>query len=119
MAADTITVTDNRTGKTTDPPILEGTVGQPTVDIGRLNSELGYMSYDAGFVSTASCKSTSPGNLLRTWQLDDTDAVFQTRVDDFTDRPGSERAAKIPGVFIEEAVSEEYDSSAPLVTKAF
>lgn len=57
MSEDSITVIDNRTGKQTDLPIVEGTLGQPTVDIGRLNSELGYLSYDAGFVSTASCKS--------------------------------------------------------------
>ncbi|MFM8331226.1 MAG: citrate synthase [Candidatus Methylumidiphilus sp.] len=57
MAKDTITVTDNRTGVTAEFPILEGTLGQATVDITGLNSKLGYLSYDPGFVSTASCQS--------------------------------------------------------------
>jgi len=58
MSRDTITVTDNRTGETVDFPIVEGTMGQATVDINALNSKLGYLSYDPGFVSTASCKSS-------------------------------------------------------------
>ena len=57
MSSDTITVTDDRHGKRAEFPILEGTMGEATVDISALNSELGYLSYDPGFVSTASCKS--------------------------------------------------------------
>jgi len=58
MSKNTITVTDNRTGKTTEFPIVEGTMGEAAVDINALNSNLGYLSYDPGFVSTASCKSS-------------------------------------------------------------
>ncbi|MGB7988362.1 MAG: citrate synthase [Candidatus Methylophosphatis roskildensis] len=57
MSSDTITVIDDRHGKRAEFPILEGTMGEATVDISALNSELGYLSYDPGFVSTASCKS--------------------------------------------------------------
>jgi len=57
MAYDTITVVDNRTGKRAELPVVEGTMGQPTVDINPLSSELGYLSFDPGFVSTGSCKS--------------------------------------------------------------
>jgi len=57
MNRNTITVTDNRTGQSADFPIIEGTLGQPAADITGLNSKLGYLSYDPGFVSTASCKS--------------------------------------------------------------
>ncbi len=54
---ETITVTDNRSGSSAEFPIIEGTLGQPAIDITGLNSKLGYLSYDPGFVSTASCKS--------------------------------------------------------------
>ncbi|MCU0736339.1 MAG: citrate (Si)-synthase, partial [Methylotetracoccus sp.] len=54
---DTITVTDNRSGAAAEFPIIEGTLGPPAIDITGLNSKLGYLSYDPGFVSTASCKS--------------------------------------------------------------
>ncbi len=57
MSQDTLTVTHQRTGLSAELPILEGTLGQPTVDITALNSKFGYFSYDPGFVSTASCKS--------------------------------------------------------------
>jgi citrate synthase len=57
MARESITVVDNRTGRRAELPILEGTMGQPTVDINPLSTELGYLSFDPGFVSTGSCKS--------------------------------------------------------------
>jgi len=57
MSRDSITVIDNRTGEKAEFPIVEGTLGQATVDINALSSKLGYLSYDPGFVSTASCKS--------------------------------------------------------------
>jgi citrate synthase len=56
-ALDTISVVDNRTGKRAELPIVEGTMGQATVDINALRAELGYLSFDPGFVSTGSCKS--------------------------------------------------------------
>ena len=57
MSRDSITVIDNGTGGEAEFPIVEGTLGQSTVDINALSSKLGYLSYDPGFVSTASCKS--------------------------------------------------------------
>jgi len=58
MAKDTITVTDNVTGKSVELPIFHGTHGPGAVDIRRFYSELGYVTFDPGFVSTASCRSS-------------------------------------------------------------
>jgi citrate synthase len=58
MSKDTITLTDNRTGKQIELPILEGTSGAATVDVRALYKELGYFTYDPGFMSTASCRSS-------------------------------------------------------------
>ncbi len=57
MPQNTLTVIDNRTGKTVEFPIHNGTLGEPAIDIATLYSELGCFTYDPGFVSTASCKS--------------------------------------------------------------
>jgi citrate synthase len=57
MSKDTITLTDNTTGKQIELPILRGTKGAPTVDVRGLYKELGYFTYDPGFMSTASCRS--------------------------------------------------------------
>lgn len=58
MANKTVTLTDNTSGKSIELPILDPTHGNSVVDIGKLNKELGYFTYDPGFVSTASCQST-------------------------------------------------------------
>ncbi|HXP36183.1 MAG TPA: citrate synthase [Solirubrobacteraceae bacterium] len=57
--ADTLTVTDNRTGKSYELPITDSTVRasdlrQIKVDEG----EFGMMSYDPAFMNTASCRSS-------------------------------------------------------------
>ena len=57
MNKDTITLTDNTTGKQIELPILRGSKGPATVDIRGLYKELGYFTYDPGFMSTASCSS--------------------------------------------------------------
>ncbi len=57
MADRTVTVTDNATGKKVNLPVLDGTNGPSTIDIGTLYKELGYFTYDPGYVSTASCES--------------------------------------------------------------
>ena len=54
---DTVTVTDNTTGKQVELPILRPTSGNATIDISSLPKELGYFTYDPGFVATASCHS--------------------------------------------------------------
>jgi len=54
---DTVTLTDNATGKQVELPVLRPTNGSPTIDISQLPKELGYFTYDPGFVATASCHS--------------------------------------------------------------
>jgi len=66
MGKDTLTITDNRTGKTYEIPIQYGTY--PTygatiraADLRQIKAsedEFGLMSYDPAFMNTASCKST-------------------------------------------------------------
>jgi citrate synthase len=58
MSDTSITLTDPSTGKQIELPIIHGTEGAPVLDIGKLHKELGYFTYDPGFVSTASCQST-------------------------------------------------------------
>jgi citrate synthase len=57
MAKDTVTITDNRTGKTIELPILSGTIGPSAMDISTLYRETGFLTFDPGFQSTASCRS--------------------------------------------------------------
>jgi citrate synthase len=57
MGTDTVTVIDNRTGRQIELPIKRATQGPDAVDIGRFFRELGYFTYDPGFLSTASCHS--------------------------------------------------------------
>ncbi len=57
MTSKTVTLTDNTTGKSIELPVREGTHGPPVVDIQRIYNELGHFTYDAGFTSTASCRS--------------------------------------------------------------
>jgi len=57
MAKNTVTITDNRTGQQIELPVRQATEGPDAVDIGRFFRELGYFTYDPGFVSTASCHS--------------------------------------------------------------
>ena len=53
----TVTLTDNRTGKSYEFPILEGSKGPSVIDIGTLYNKTGMFTYDPGYTSTASCKS--------------------------------------------------------------
>ncbi len=55
---ETVTLTDNSTGKQIELPILRPTNGTPTIDVRGLYRELGYFTYDPGFLSTASCRSS-------------------------------------------------------------
>lgn len=57
MAKDTVTITDNATGKSVEFPILRGTQGPAVIDIGGLYKQLGMLTFDPGFVSTAACRS--------------------------------------------------------------
>ncbi len=53
----TVTVIDNTSGKQVVLPILEGTDGPAAIDVRGLYQQLGYFTYDPGFLSTASCRS--------------------------------------------------------------
>ncbi|MGR8933938.1 MAG: citrate synthase [Gammaproteobacteria bacterium] len=57
MTKETILIRNNSTGREAEYPLLQGTLGSPTVDIGDLHKDLGCFTYDPGFFSTASCKS--------------------------------------------------------------
>ena len=54
---DTVTITDNRTGKEMECPILTGKDGPPVVDIQGMYRELGMFAFDPGFLCTAACRS--------------------------------------------------------------
>src|SRR5215207_10128841 len=56
--ADTLTITDNRTGKTYQLPIQDGTI--KATDLRKIKvspDEFGMMTYDPAFMNTASCRS--------------------------------------------------------------
>ncbi|MBZ0170834.1 MAG: citrate (Si)-synthase, partial [Phycisphaerales bacterium] len=57
MAQDTVTITDNTTGRSVDCPVQRGTCGEPVIDVRALHRELGLFTYDPGFGVTASCRS--------------------------------------------------------------
>jgi citrate synthase len=55
---DTLTITDNRTGRTYEIPISEGTV--PAIDLRQIkvaDDDFGLMTYDPAFMNTAACRS--------------------------------------------------------------
>jgi citrate synthase len=55
---DTLTITDNRTGRTYEVPIEEGTIRATELrQIATDEDDLGVVSYDPAFMNTASCKS--------------------------------------------------------------
>ena len=57
-AADTLTVTDNRTGKTYEVPVTDGTV--KAMDFRQMKAsddDFGLMTYDPAYTNTASCRS--------------------------------------------------------------
>lgn len=54
---DTVTLTDNRTGKRYEFSILRPSIGPDVIDVRSLYKETGMFTYDPGFTSTASCSS--------------------------------------------------------------
>ena len=57
-AAESLTITDNRTGKTYEVPIEDGTVRATALRNIKVNEDdFGVMSYDPAFMNTASCRS--------------------------------------------------------------
>jgi citrate synthase len=58
MPSETLTIVDNRTGKSYEIPIQNGTVRATDLRQIRTDSEdFGLMAYDPGFMNTAACKS--------------------------------------------------------------
>ncbi|MGH7561870.1 MAG: citrate synthase [Gemmatimonadales bacterium] len=58
MARDSLSVTDNRTGKTYEVPITDGTI--KAIDLRQVKTgsdDFGLMTYDPAFMNTASCRS--------------------------------------------------------------
>ena len=59
MTSDTLTITDNRTGRTYELPISHDTINAMELRQIKVNDDdFGMMSYDPGFKNTASTKST-------------------------------------------------------------
>src|ERR671912_753211 len=57
-ASDTLSVTDNRTGRTYEIPIEDGTIRAPALrEIKVSDDDFGLMTYDPAFMNTASCRS--------------------------------------------------------------
>jgi len=54
---DTVTLTDNSTGKSWDFPVLSGTEGPRVIDVRSLYGKTGMFTYDPGYSSTGSCDS--------------------------------------------------------------
>src|SRR5512143_330347 len=58
MAKDSVTITDNRTGKQYELPIEHGAIRAADLRQIKTNDEdFGLMAYDPAFTNTASCKS--------------------------------------------------------------
>lgn len=59
MPENTLTITDNRTGKTYNVPVQDGTIR--AMDLRQIKTgpdDFGLMTYDPAFMNTASCKSS-------------------------------------------------------------
>ncbi len=59
MASETLTITDNRTGKSYEVPISEGTIR--ATDLRKVkvsDDDFGLMTYDPAFMNTAACRSS-------------------------------------------------------------
>jgi len=54
----TVTLTDNSTGKFTEFPLLKGRLGPKVIDIRSLYNDTGYFTYDPGYTATGSTEST-------------------------------------------------------------
>jgi citrate synthase len=59
VAKDTLTITDNRTGRSYEVPVAEGTI--KAVDLRQIkvsDDDFGLMTYDPAFMNTAACRSS-------------------------------------------------------------
>jgi len=53
----TVQIIDSAANKSATLPVVSGTLGDPAFDIGKLNKETGYFTFDPGFMSTAAVRS--------------------------------------------------------------
>jgi len=58
MSDKTMLLTNKSDGRSAELPVYKGTVGPEVVDISTLYRDLGVFTYDPGFVSTGSCRSS-------------------------------------------------------------
>ncbi len=58
MSEKSVQIIDAANDRSTTLPIVTGTLGDPAIDIAKLNKDTGYFTYDPGFVSTASTRSS-------------------------------------------------------------
>lgn len=54
---ETVTLTENSTGKSWTFPVIPGTEGPKVIDARKLYTETGYFAHDPGFTSTSACES--------------------------------------------------------------
>ena len=57
MSDRTVQLSDAASGKTASLPVVSGSLGDPAIDIGKLNKDTGLFTFDPGFVATASTRS--------------------------------------------------------------
>ncbi len=57
VSSDSFTLTDNRSGKSHELPVLKGTLGPDVIDVRNLYEATGCFTYDPGYTSTGSCES--------------------------------------------------------------
>lgn len=53
----TVTITDNRDGRSWEYPVLSGSIGPDVVDVRKFYADTGMFTYDPGYGSTGSCTS--------------------------------------------------------------
>lgn len=118
MAKNTVTVTDNRNGKSVDLPILEPVYGKDVVDIAGLPKELDMFTFDPGYAATGSCESAitfidgDKGELLyRGYSIEDL-AEKKTYLEVvylllYGDLPSEEEAEKFKGIIMTHTLLNE------------
>jgi citrate synthase len=57
MSTHTVTITDNKTGKSFECPVRDGVHGQSVIECQALAKELDMFTFDPAFMTTASCES--------------------------------------------------------------
>ncbi len=57
MSTSKLTLSDPDSGRSVDLPVVRGTLGDPALDVAKINRDLGYFTFDPGFVSTCSTRS--------------------------------------------------------------